>query len=85
MIIVTEYFLHNLSKFCAKLAIFQHDFLHDAVAESTTSCAQMKAENERILKLSRLLSIGATKPELWAFEDKRAFFLGHPVLCKTLA
>ena len=39
----------------------------------------MKAHNLRIPKLSLLVPIAPSKPELWAFKDKRAFFLGHPV------
>ena len=42
----------------------------------------MKAHNLRIPKLSLLAPIAASKLEVNAFKDKRAFFLGHPVLAK---
>ena len=39
----------------------------------------MKAGNPRIWKLTLLVLIAASKLELYAFEHKKTFFLGHPV------
>ena len=60
-------------------ANFRRVFLRDALRYFWTSWSQRKADNLRIPKLSLLVPIAASKPELKAFKDKRAFFWGHPV------
>ena len=65
--------------FCVKLALFKRDFLHDAVSKLGISWSQKRAENLRSSKLSLHASIDASKPEIFASERYRAFFLGHPV------
>ena len=46
--------------------------------------ARMKAENLRIPKLSLLLHLGDSKPELWDIKHDRFFFFRHPV-CTPLS
>ena len=72
----TTFYAH----FYVKLALFKRDFLSRLQVKYPCSWAHMKAENVTMSKLSLLVRIRASSPEISGFEHDRAFFLRHPVV-----
>ena len=60
-----QWFDSNKNK--SSLIRFKCNFLNHFCIKLSFSCAHMKAENLKILKLSLLLHMEASKPKLWAF------------------
>ena len=60
---------------------FKRNLLREYWSDLKNLGAHMKAEDLRISKLSWTLSIGASKPEIWVFKQKKmCFFLYFPCI-----